>query len=106
MTDVIAQGFEHREAEHRAAFQALAQKKATEFEKTATGTDSSEDMRKVRLKLRERVLELEVEANQMHDVLETMTKLLEDKQASYEGQLSQEEDNLKKQREEIRKMKN
>ncbi|GAV05521.1 hypothetical protein RvY_15641-2 [Ramazzottius varieornatus] len=105
LTDIIAQAFEHREAEHRAAFQALAQKKASEIERGVIGTDSSEDMRKVRLKLRQRVLELEVENSQMHDVLKTMTKLLEDKRANYEGQLSQKEENNKKQREEIRKMK-
>ena len=80
-------------------------KKAVEIESMVQGVESSEEMHKVRLKLRQRVLNLEVDNSQLHDALKTLTKLLEEHRGDYEGQLMQKDEKVLKQREETRRMK-
>ncbi|OQV19305.1 hypothetical protein BV898_06724 [Hypsibius exemplaris] len=105
LTGIIANAFDKVQFNHQKAFQQVLAKKAAEIESRVQGVDSSEEMRKVRLKLRQRVLDLEVDNSQMHDTLKTLTKLLEEHRSDYEGQLVQKDEKVLKQREDTRRMK-
>ncbi|XP_055336161.1 uncharacterized protein LOC129586776 isoform X2 [Paramacrobiotus metropolitanus] len=102
----IFQGaFTKLRAEHRAAFTTVLEQKASEMEGDLRGTDSSEEMRRARMKLRQRVLDLEVENTHIRHTLKQLNEVLEQRRSEFDTQLDQKKAEVSKYRDELKRIK-
>lgn len=99
MPAIFQEAFERLRRDHRAAFEIVLEQKANEIEGGLKGTDSTEEMRRARMKLRQRVLDLEVDNSQMHETLKQMSDLLERRRADFGNQLEKKQHETSKYRE-------